>query len=152
MINIVLFEPEIPQNSGNIIRLCANSGAELHLIHPLGFELDEKKLRRASLDYSEWASVKEYPSLSAYLDNKDPASVYAISTKGVKSYTTARFHRGDSLIFGPESRGLPESYLAEKGEEQVLRIPMKPNSRSINLSNSVAIVLYEALRQLDFSD
>ena len=158
MFNIVLFQPEIPPNTGNIIRLCANTGCYLHLIEPLGFKLDDKQLRRAGLDYHEWADIKTYKSLNALL-SENPATeklrtqpaLYALSTKGTKHYHQACFKPGDYLVFGPETRGLPETYLAELETEQILRLPMLAHSRSLNLSNTVAIVAYEALRQNDFS-
>lgn len=151
MIQIALLEPEIPPNTGNIIRLCANSGAQLHLIHPLGFELDNKQLRRAGLDYHEWATVKQHHSFSDFVNTLTPNQrLFALSTKGNKCYSNVKFRDGDVLLFGPETRGLPETILNALPKSQTLRIPMLPQSRSLNLSNAVAIVLYEALRQLDF--
>ena len=147
---MVLFEPEIPPNTGNIIRLCANTGASLHLIEPLGFELDDKRLRRAGLDYHEFAAVTRYPSLDAYLEIVDRKRVWACSTRGSQRYDQMRYEPGDSLLFGPESRGLPDTVLKELGPERVLRIPMRPESRSLNLSNAVSVILFEAWRQLDF--
>ena len=149
MFNIVLFEPEIPPNTGNIIRLCANTGCHLHLVEPLGFDLDEKKLRRAGLDYHEWARVKTYPDMDT-LSSRLRGNIYAISTRGKTRYTDARFQAGDTLLFGPETRGLPESYLASLSAESILRIPMLEHSRSLNLSNAVAVVVYEGLRQNGF--
>jgi len=147
MFNIVLYQPEIPPNTGNIIRLCANTGCSLHLIGPLGFELEDKKLRRAGLDYHEWANVKLYESLEQL-----PATThYALSTKGTRNYCDVEFKPDDTLIFGPETRGLPESYLESLPKENVLRLPMLEQSRSLNLSNTVAVVVYEALRQTGFS-
>jgi len=146
MFNIVLYQPEIPPNTGNIIRLCANTGCSLHLIEPLGFTMDDKKLRRAGLDYHEWAQVKIHPGLEAF----DRETVYAISTKGRYCYSDACFNPGDNLIFGPETRGLPEHYLQQLPAENILRLPMLASSRSLNLSNTVAIVVYEALRQQMF--
>jgi len=147
MFNIVLYQPEIPPNTGNIIRLCANTGCYLHLIEPLGFELTDKQLRRAGLDYHEWADVKTYKSI----DELKPAQrVYALSTKGEKYYHQANFKAGDYLVFGPETRGLPADYLNALDDECVLRLPMRAQSRSLNLSNTVAIVTYEALRQNQF--
>ena len=151
MFHIVLFEPEIPPNTGNIIRLCANSGAQLHLIHPLGFELDDKRLRRAGLDYHEFAGVKEYANLAEFIDTVKPKRLFGLSTKATRSYHEIEFTAGDALMFGPESRGLPDQVrqpLAEKGN--LLRIPMIEGSRSLNLSNSVALILYEAWRQQGF--
>lgn len=150
MLNIVLFEPEIPPNTGNIIRLCANTGANLHLIAPLGFTLDDKRMRRAGLDYHEFASVKIHDNYSSFLNDTHPKRIFALTTKGTTPYNTANFQKNDYLLFGPETRGLPTEILTSLPGEQKLRIPMLPNSRSLNLSNSVAIVLYEAWRQLDF--
>ena len=151
MFHIVLYQPEIPPNTGNIIRLCANTGTHLHLIHPLGFRLDEKRLRRAGLDYHEWADVREYPSLSRFIETVRPRRLLACTTKGRQRYSDIRFMAGDALLFGPESRGLPAEILTSLPAEQRLRIPMQTDSRSLNLSNSVAIMLYEAWRQLDFA-
>jgi tRNA (cytidine/uridine-2'-O-)-methyltransferase len=150
MFNIVLYEPEIPANTGNIIRLCANGGAMLHLIQPLGFELEDKKLRRAGLDYHEWVDVKEHPSLDAFIESVKPERMFALSTKAKKRVSDAVFQTGDTFLFGPETRGLPESILTELGTGRCLYLPMRSESRSLNLSNSVAIVLYEAWRQLSF--
>ncbi len=150
MFNIVLYEPEIPPNTGNIIRLCANTGCKLHLIKPLGFDLEEKSLRRAGLDYHEWASVALYDSLSALCDKIMPQSLYAITTKGSVGYHTIAYRPDDFLLFGPESRGLPADVLEKIPTTQRLRIPQQATSRSLNLSNCVSIVIYEALRQQDF--
>jgi tRNA (cytidine/uridine-2'-O-)-methyltransferase len=150
MFNIVLYQPEIPPNTGNIIRLCANTGARLHLIQPLGFDLDDKKLKRAGLDYSEWAFVNTYPDLESYLKKTPPDRVFAISTRGRTRYCDCRFEPDDSFIFGPETRGLPTSFLNSLPAEQTLRIPMFKHSRSLNLSNAVSIIIYEALRQNNF--
>jgi tRNA (cytidine/uridine-2'-O-)-methyltransferase len=150
MFHIVLFEPEIPANTGNIIRLCANAGMQLHLIKPLGFDLDDKKLRRAGLDYHEWVSVELHDSYADFLEKNQPQRVFALTTKGKKNYSDIQFEAGDVFLFGPETRGLPASMLAEIGEN-CLFLPMQPESRSLNLSNTVAIVLYEAWRQTDFS-
>ncbi|MSP27924.1 MAG: tRNA (uridine(34)/cytosine(34)/5-carboxymethylaminomethyluridine(34)-2'-O)-methyltransferase TrmL [Methylococcales bacterium] len=150
MLHIVLYEPEIPANTGNIIRLCANTGAQLHLIKPLGFELDDKKLRRAGLDYHEWVAVREHDSLTAFLDSVKPQRVFALTTKGQRLVSDVSFQADDALLFGPETRGLPATVLAELGEKQCLYLPMTATSRSLNLSNTVSIVLYEAWRQLDF--
>jgi tRNA (cytidine/uridine-2'-O-)-methyltransferase len=146
----VLFEPEIPPNTGNIIRLCANTGAQLHLIEPLGFELDDARLRRAGLDYHEWAAVKTYRNYADFLDQNKPSRLFALTTKGTVTYNTIDFQTGDFLLFGPETRGLPSSILETLPETQRLRIPMLANSRSLNLSNAAAIVLYEAWRQHNF--
>jgi len=151
MFHCLLYEPEIPPNTGNIIRLCANTGTQLHLIQPLGFVLDDKRLRRAGLDYHEWASVREHASLTACLDSVQPQRVFACSTKGQQSYAAVAYQPGDAFLFGPETRGLPASVLANLPAEQILRIPMCPGNRSLNLSNAVAILLYEAWRQQDFA-
>ncbi|MFI3197328.1 MAG: tRNA (uridine(34)/cytosine(34)/5-carboxymethylaminomethyluridine(34)-2'-O)-methyltransferase TrmL [Methylococcaceae bacterium] len=151
MFHIVLFEPEIPANTGNIIRLCANAGTQLHLIKPLGFELDDKKLRRAGLDYHEWVAVKEHASLSAFIETVNPERIFALTTKGKQIVSDVIFRTGDAFLFGPETRGIPECILAELGADRCLYLPMQPESRSLNLSNTVAIVLYEAWRQLSFS-
>jgi len=150
MINVALFEPEIPPNTGNIIRLCANTGARLHLIHPLGFELDDKRLRRAGLDYSEWARVKQYPNWADFQQHTAGKRIFGISTKGHRSYADVKFSEDDFLLFGPETRGLPQQVRDTLGPEQLLRIPMLEHSRSVNLSNSVAVLVYEAWRQSDF--
>ena len=150
MLHIVLYEPEIPANTGNIIRLCANTGAQLHLIKPLGFELDDKKLRRAGLDYHEWVAVQEHDSLAAFLNDSKPQRVFALTTKGKRIVSDVRFQAGDVLLFGPETRGLPEQIRNEFAHDHRLRLPMLPNSRSLNLSNSAAVVLYEAWRQINF--
>lgn len=147
MFNIVLYEPEIPPNTGNIIRLCANTGAKLHLIHPLGFEMDEKSLRRAGLDYIDQSFIHHYDNYQDYIDKHDNGSLYAISTKGTQTYSDCHFNNNDSFIFGPETRGLPKEIREQFNVDKVLRIPMLENSRSLNLSNSVSIILYEAWRQ-----
>lgn len=149
MIQVGLYEPEIPPNTGNIIRLCANTGARLHLIGKLGFELDDKRLRRAGLDYHEWAAVQHHPDLASLL-NQVTGKVFAITTKGTQRYTDVSFGEDDLLLFGPETRGLPADVLASLPVEQRLRIPMQDNSRSLNLSNAVAILVYEAWRQKGF--
>lgn len=149
--HIVLFEPEIPANTGNIIRLCANTGMQLHLIKPLGFELDDKKLRRAGLDYHEWVAVKEHDSLVDFVDNIKPGRIFALTTKGTKVYSEVSFQPEDAFLFGPETRGLPATVLAELGSGRCLYLPMQAESRSLNLSNTVSIVLYEAWRQLGFA-
>lgn len=150
MFHVVLFQPEIPPNTGNIIRLCANTGCRLHLIRPLGFELDDRRLRRAGLDYREWASVQVYDNLAAFMEAVRPATVWALSTRAVTRYTEAGFKDGDALVFGPETRGLPADWLDRLPPQQVLRLPMVADSRSLNLSNSVAVVVYEAWRQTGF--
>ncbi len=150
MLNIVLFEPEIPPNTGNIIRLCANTGYQLHVIEPCGFELDDKRLRRAGLDYHEFATLKTHKNFNEFLAQEKPKILYACSTKGTRKHTEASFHRGDYLIFGPETRGLPQTILKSLPIDKILRLPMVKNSRSLNLSNSVAIFVYESWRQLGF--
>ncbi|PKM29540.1 MAG: tRNA (uridine(34)/cytosine(34)/5-carboxymethylaminomethyluridine(34)-2'-O)-methyltransferase TrmL [Gammaproteobacteria bacterium HGW-Gammaproteobacteria-11] len=147
MFHIALLEPEIPPNTGNIIRLCANTGCQLHLIEPLGFELDDKRLRRAGLDYHEFAAVRTYANLDACLAAVKPARVFALSTKGQMGFSEVQFGAGDLFLFGPESRGLPAAIRDSLPPEQVLRIPMMPDSRSLNLSNSAAVLIYEAWRQ-----
>ncbi len=151
MFHVVLYQPEIPPNTGNIIRLCANTGSPLHLIHPLGFELDERRLRRAGLDYREWAEVREYPSLQAFLEGVAPARLFACTTQGHRPHTAIEYRPGDALLFGPETRGLPARVLDALPSAHRLRIPMVPESRSLNLSNAVAVVLYEAWRQAGFA-
>lgn len=153
MFQIVLFEPEIPPNTGNIIRLCANTGCKMHLIEPLGFALDDKRLRRAGLDYGEWKDIRTHESWDAFLrsERPPPDRCFALSTKGSRHYTDARFRTGDFMIFGPETRGLPEAIRTGMGSEQVLRIPMLTGSRSMNLSNAVAVLVYEAWRQQGFT-
>ncbi len=150
MLNIVLFEPEIPPNTGNIIRLSANVGFSLHLIEPLGFQLDDKRLRRAGLDYGECQKTSIHENWNDFLQNESPERIFAISTKGSTFYTNVKFMIGDTLVFGPETRGLSEEFREALPFNQILRIPMQPKSRSMNLSNSVATVVYEAWRQLDF--
>ena len=150
MLNVVLYQPEIPPNTGNVIRLCANTGCRLHLVGPLGFTLDDARLKRAGLDYHELACVSTYRDWSYYLERNPGVPAWAFSTRGKQRYTEARFGSGDALLFGPETRGLPDSVLKELGPDHCLRIPMQADSRSLNLSNAAALVLYEALRQLDF--
>ena len=150
MLDIVLYEPEIPPNTGNIIRLCANTGFPLHLIHPLGFELDDKRARRAGLDYHELAQMQDHPTFQDYIHARHPPRIFGITTKGTRGYHEVSFHPGDALVFGPETRGLPREFLESLPPEQRLRIPMKPDSRSLNLSNAVAVLVYEAWRQLKF--
>lgn len=150
MLHIVLYQPEIPPNTGNMIRLCANTGAQLHLIHPLGFAWDNARLRRAGLDYHEWAQVKHYPSLQDFCRQSIASRLFAFSTKGKRRYSDVDFQDNDTFLFGPETRGLPVSILQRLSPDRVLRIPMQPYSRSLNLSNAVSVVLYEAWRQLGF--
>ena len=151
MFSVILYEPEIPPNTGNIIRLCANSGTALHLIEPLGFELDEPRLKRAGLDYREFAAVCVHPSLAACLDELGAPRVFALSTRGTTTYSSAEFKAGDAFLLGPETRGLPEAVLQSLPEERRLRLPMQEDSRSLNLSNVTAIVVYEAWRQAGFA-
>lgn len=159
MLNVVLFEPEIAPNTGNIIRLSANAGFHLHLIEPLGFELDEKRLRRAGLDYTEYADISIHPNFQQFVaqhlaDNSadcPDGRLFACSTKGQTTYSSVNFQTGDALLFGPESRGLPDDILDSDQIERVITIPMMPHSRSLNLSNSVAIIAYEAWRQLGYN-
>ena len=151
MFNVVLFEPEIPPNTGNIIRLCANSGASLHLIEPLGFRLDDKQLRRAGLDYHEFANIQIYKNFADFVDkNGNFERCFAMTTKASNSVFDEKFLAGDTFIFGPETRGLPPEVLQKFPMNQRLRLPMKDGQRSLNLSNSVAICVYEAWRQNNF--
>lgn len=152
MLDCILYEPEIPPNTGNIIRLCANTGIRLHLIEPLGFAFDDKRLRRAGLDYHEWARVQSHPNLAHCLQSLQPSRLFACSTKGRRGYTEPQYQSGDAFLFGPETRGLPAEVLASLPPERIIRIPMKAASRSLNLSNAAAIILYEAWRQLDFTE
>lgn len=158
MLHIILYQPEIPPNTGNIIRLCANTGFTLHLIKPLGFVMDDKKLRRAGLDYKEWANIIVHDNMAALhqwiatppTDVTVTGTLYACTTKGHQRHSDAHFQAGDLLLFGPETRGLPDDILASVPDQQRLRLPMKANSRSLNLSNAVSIFVYEAWRQLDY--
>ena len=152
MFHIVLYQPEIPPNTGNIIRLCANTGSALHVIHPLGFELDDRKLRRAGLDYREFASIREHDSLQDFQETVKPQRLWGISTRGACVYSEISYLPGDAFLFGPETRGLPTEVLEELGTDAVLRLPMERHSRSLNLSNTAAVVVYEAWRQQDFSN
>ena len=151
MFDIILYEPEIPPNTGNVMRLTANLGARLHLIEPLGFTLEDRQLRRAGLDYREWAEVRVHASLAACLAALEPPRVLAVSTRGRVPYVAVEFQPRDAFLFGPETRGLPDAALAAIPEPYRLRIPMHPGNRSLNLSNAVAVVLYEAWRQQGFS-
>jgi tRNA (cytidine/uridine-2'-O-)-methyltransferase len=150
MFTVILFEPEIPPNTGNIIRLCANTGTALHLIEPLGFDLDEPRLKRAGLDYREFADVNVHANLDACLEQLNAPRSFAISTRGSTTYADARFKPGDAIIFGPETRGLPDAVLQSLPKERRLRLPMQSDSRSLNLSNAAAVVVYEAWRQAGF--
>jgi len=152
MIHIALYEPEIPPNTGNIMRLCVNSGAQLHLIKPLGFDLDDKQLKRAGLDYGEYAKVSTYDSLQELINKLEPSRMLAVTTKGTRTYSDFDYHSGDLVLFGPETRGLPEELLKKIPADSKLRIPMLKESRSLNLSNAVAVIVYEAWRQLEFVD
>jgi tRNA (cytidine/uridine-2'-O-)-methyltransferase len=151
MLHVVLYQPEIPPNTGNVIRLCANSGARLHLIRPLGFDLDHAKLRRAGLDYHEFARLDVHDDLEAFRAAVRPARMFALSTRGRTLYTNVRFGADDAVVFGAETRGLPQAVLDALPEEQRVRLPMRPDNRSLNLSNAVAVVVYEAWRQQGFA-
>ena len=151
MPDVILYQPEIPPNTGNIIRLCANTGFGLHLVEPMGFSLQDKLLRRAGLDYHECARVLTHKSLEACLDALSPGRLLAFSTRGRTRYDTVDYEQGDALLFGPETRGLPDTLLNTLPAAQRLRLPMRPDNRSLNLSNTVAIAVYEAWRQLGFS-
>ena len=151
MFHIVLYQPEIPPNTGNIMRLCVNTGARLHLIEPLGFKLEDKKLRRAGLDYREWADVRTYPSFEVFLQTAQPSRVLGFSTRARRFYTDMQYKENDALLFGPETRGLPTELLASFDPRLRLRLPMVAGSRSLNLSNAVAVVVYEAWRQNGFA-
>jgi len=148
--HIVLFEPEIPPNTGNVIRLAANTGCQLHIIEPTGFELDDKKLRRAGLDYGEWQDMHVHKSWDAFLAKTTPQRLFAISTKGKRYYHNIEFTENDYVVFGPETRGLPDRVLFDSRMTEQVRIPMSENSRSMNLSNSVAVIVYESWRQQGF--
>lgn len=152
MFHVILYQPEIPPNTGNIIRLCANTGCHLHLIQPLGFSLDEKRLRRAGLDYRELTSVASWKNLSACLDSINPPRLFAFSSKVTSSYSDVSYAPGDALLFGPETRGLPATILDPMQDTRKVTIPMRDGNRSLNLSNSVAIAVYEAWRQCGFAD
>ena len=151
MFSVILYEPEIPPNTGNMIRMCANTGVALHLVEPLGFDLDEKKLRRAGLDYREFVNVQTHASLDACLAALGQPRVFALSTRNAARYDRAQFVPGDAFLFGPETRGLPQVIIDALPAAQRLRLPMRQGNRSLNLSNAAAIVVYEAWRQLDFA-
>ena len=151
MFHIVLYQPEIPPNTGNIIRLCANTGSSLHLIHPLGFNLDDKRLRRAGLDYREYAELQQHSDFDAFLEAVNPSRWFALSTRGRQRHDQVSYAEGDAFVFGPETRGLPQSMLDSLPPEQVIRLPMRAAQRSLNLSNTVAVLSYEAWRQHDFA-
>jgi tRNA (cytidine/uridine-2'-O-)-methyltransferase len=151
MFHVILYQPEIPPNTGNVIRLCANAGATLHLVHPLGFSLDEPRLRRAGLDYHELTTVSEHPDLTACLAALGQPRLFALTTRAARSVYEARFAAGDALLFGPETRGLPQSLLDALPLEALLKLPMRAGNRSLNLSNAAAVTVYEAWRQLGFT-
>jgi tRNA (cytidine/uridine-2'-O-)-methyltransferase len=150
MLDVVLFQPQIPPNTGNIIRLCANSGFRLHLIEPFGFDLDDKKLRRAGLDYHEFAAIKRHKNYQAFIENEQPKRVLAITTKTTNYYGDVSFEKGDYLLFGSETSGLPEEVRQQIPDEDKIRIPMLKDSRSMNLSNATAVIIFEAWRQMGF--
>lgn len=151
MLHVALYEPEIPPNTGNIIRLCANAGVKLHLIHPLGFSPDDKQLRRAGLDYHIWTSVLHHKNYHDFLASSKHKRLFACSTKGQRCYTDVQYEPEDLFLFGPETRGLPQTVLESVPAAQIIRIPMLASSRSLNLSNAVAVVVYEAWRQQGFA-
>jgi tRNA (cytidine/uridine-2'-O-)-methyltransferase len=151
VLHVVLYQPEIPGNTGNIIRLCANTGAQLHLIRPLGFALDDSKLKRAGLDYHEWAAMQVHDTLGDFLRVIQPPRLFAFTTKGSRPYHDLAVQKDDAFLFGPETRGLPADILQSLPAEHRLRLPMRAESRSLNLSNSVAVVIYEAWRQMNFT-
>ena len=150
MFHIILYQPEIPPNTGNVIRLCANTGSHLHLIRPLGFDLDDRQLRRAGLDYHEYAELRVHEDLASCLQALPNSRLFAFTTKGNRFYHQVSYQKDDALLFGPESRGLPPEVLHELRPEQLLRLPMLPHSRSLNLSNTVAAAAFEAWRQCGF--
>lgn len=150
MFSLILYQPEIPPNTGNIIRLCANTGVGLHLVEPLGFELDEPRLKRAGLDYREFASITTHTTLDACLDMLGNPRTFALSTRGGTRYDRPGFREGDAFLFGPETRGLPDDVLESLPVGQRLRLPMQQGSRSLNLSNAAAVLVYEAWRQAGF--
>tara|TARA_B110000208_G_scaffold166074_1_gene204713 strand:+ start:130 stop:594 length:465 start_codon:yes stop_codon:yes gene_type:complete len=152
MLNVVLFQPQIPPNTGNIIRLCANSGFRLHLIEPLGFDFDDKKLRRAGLDYHEFTAVVRHKNFAEFVESQQPKRILAITTKASNFYGDVCFTEGDYLLFGSETQGLPEEVRQQIPDQDKIRIPMLKDSRSMNLSNAVSVIVYEAWRQLDFNN
>jgi len=151
MFDVILHAPEIPPNTGNVIRLCANTGARLHLVEPLGFSIEDRQLRRAGLDYHEYASVQVHPTLAAALAAIAPPRLFALSTRGTVRFDGPAYARGDAFLFGGESRGLPEAALAGVPGDRRLRLPMRPGNRSLNLSNAVAVVVFEAWRQQGYA-
>jgi tRNA (cytidine/uridine-2'-O-)-methyltransferase len=150
LFHVVLYEPEIPPNTGNIIRLCANTGSTLHLVHPLGFDLDDKRLRRAGLDYREFAELRQHASFGDFLRSAAPRRWFAVSTRGAMRYDRVAYRPGDALVFGPETRGLPQAMLDALPEDRRIRLPMRPDRRSLNLANATAVLVYEAWRQQGF--
>ncbi len=152
MFNVILYQPEIPPNTGNIIRLCANTGAKLHLVKPLGFTLEDKQLLRAGLDYHEFATITVHESWADCAASMSDRRLFTVSTKGTRRYDLVDYAAGDALVFGPESRGLPAELLRGVSEQHCIRVPMVPGNRSLNLSNAVAVVIYEAWRQLGFGE
>jgi tRNA (cytidine/uridine-2'-O-)-methyltransferase len=150
MFHVILYEPQIPPNTGNVMRLCANTGSTLHLVHPLGFTLEDSQLRRAGLDYRDMATVRQHPSLPACLESLGDSRVFPVETSGTRLYTDQAFRPGDGFLFGRETVGLPAEVLAQFPAERVLRLPMAPGNRSINLSNAAAVVTFEAWRQNGF--
>jgi tRNA (cytidine/uridine-2'-O-)-methyltransferase len=150
LFHVVLYEPEIPPNTGNIIRLCANTGSTLHLVHPLGFDLDDKRLRRAGLDYREFAELRQHASFDDFLHKVAPRRWFAVSTRGATRHDQVGYRPGDALVFGPETRGLPQAMLDALPENRRIRLPMRPGQRSLNLANAAAVLIYEAWRQQGF--
>jgi tRNA (cytidine/uridine-2'-O-)-methyltransferase len=151
MFHIILFEPEIPPNAGNVIRLCANTGSTLHLVRPLGFALDDARVKRAGLDYHELARVREHENLAACLGSLDGSRIFAVETTGGLRHDVARYRSSDAFLFGRETTGLPRDVLAGRPQEHLIRLPMVPGNRSLNLSNAVAVIVFEAWRQLEFA-
>lgn len=152
MFHVILYQPEIPPNTGNVIRLCANTGCQLHLIEPLGFEPDHRQLRRAGLDYGDWSRARRHADLAACLARADPGRVFTLSTHHDRLYTEPEYQPGDGFLFGPETRGLPRDVRESVPPERRITLPMRPSNRSLNLGNSVAVVIYEAWRQNGFAD
>jgi tRNA (cytidine/uridine-2'-O-)-methyltransferase len=151
MFHVILYQPEIPPNTGNVIRLCANTGSRLHLIEPLGFEPDDRQLRRAGLDYGDWSQVRRYPDLGACLAQTSINRLYTLSTHHDRLYSRPRYRPDDGFLFGPETRGLPVHIRSSVPPERRIKLPMRPNNRSLNLGNAVAVVIYEAWRQAGFA-
>lgn len=151
MFHVVLYQPEIPPNTGNVIRLCANTGCQLHLIQPLGFAIDHARMRRAGLDYHEFTALNLHADFDAFVATVQPTRIFALSTRGSQRYDEVKFQRNDAFVFGPETRGLPQSLLDDLPAAHRLRLPMRPDNRSLNLSNTVAVVVFEAWRQNGFA-